>query len=72
LFESEGKKLNKCILLDVPDQKILERLTGRWIHMKSGRSYHTKFKPPRVAFKDDVYFQKLKLGHWRRFGVKRR
>ncbi|KAF2583582.1 hypothetical protein F2Q68_00002185 [Brassica cretica] len=32
----------------------LERITGRWIHPSSGRSYHTKFAPPKVPGVDDV------------------
>ena len=32
----------------------VERVTGRLIHPASGRSYHEKFAPPRVAGKDDV------------------
>jgi len=33
--------------LNVPDQVLFERITGRWIHKASGRSYHTKFNPPK-------------------------
>jgi hypothetical protein len=32
----------------------VERVTGRWIHAASGRSYHTKFAPPKVAGVDDL------------------
>ena len=32
----------------VPDAVLVERVTGRWIHAASGRSYHTKFAPPKV------------------------
>lgn len=32
----------------------MERITGRWIHAGSGRSYHEKFAPPKVPGKDDV------------------
>lgn len=31
-----------------------ERICGRWTHKPSGRSYHTKFNPPKVEGKDDV------------------
>lgn len=31
----------------------VERVVGRWIHASSGRSYHTKFAPPKVAGVDD-------------------
>ena len=32
----------------------MERIEGRWIHAASGRSYHTKFSPPKVPGVDDV------------------
>jgi hypothetical protein len=32
----------------------VERVTGRWIHPASGRSYHTHFAPPKVPGRDDV------------------
>ena len=33
---------------------MVERVEGRWVHAASGRSYHTKFAPPKVAGKDDI------------------
>lgn len=38
----------------VPDEVLVDRVTGRWIHAASGRSYHTKNKPPKVEGKDDI------------------
>jgi len=38
----------------VPDAAIVERMSGRRVHAASGRSYHVKFNPPRVAGRDDV------------------
>jgi len=38
----------------VPDDAIVERMSGRRVHPASGRSYHVKFNPPKVAGKDDV------------------
>lgn len=35
-------------------QVVVERISGRWIHKPSGRSYHTKNAPPKVEGKDDV------------------
>lgn len=40
--------------IDVPDAEILERLTGRRMHLASGRIYHIKFQPPKVPGVDDV------------------
>jgi adenylate kinase len=38
----------------VPDALIVERMSGRRTHLPSGRTYHVKFNPPKVAGKDDV------------------
>ena len=38
----------------VPDDAIIERMSGRRVHPASGRSYHVKFNPPRVAGRDDL------------------
>lgn len=46
--------LEHVVELAVDDAVIIERMSGRWTHQASGRSYHTRFNPPRVAGKDDV------------------
>ncbi len=44
-----------CVLeLVVPDEDIVVRLSGRRIHLSSGRSYHVQFNPPKVANTDDI------------------
>jgi adenylate kinase len=40
--------------IDVPAEEIIVRMSGRRAHLASGRTYHVKFNPPRVAGKDDV------------------
>jgi len=40
--------------IDVDDASIIERMSGRRVHPASGRTYHIKFNPPRIAGKDDV------------------
>jgi len=40
--------------IDVPDEAIIERMSGRRVHAASGRTYHIKFNPPKVKGKDDV------------------
>ena len=40
--------------IDVPDDAIIERMSGRRVHLASGRTYHVKFNPPKVEGKDDV------------------
>lgn len=46
--------VDKVINLNVPDRTIIERLAGRWVHMKSGRTYHTTFNPPTVEGVDNI------------------
>jgi len=43
----------------VPDEAIVERMSGRRSHPASGRTYHVKFNPPKVAGKDDVTGEEL-------------
>lgn len=54
MLEKQGVKVDKVINFDIDDSILAERITGRWIHPASGRSYHTKFAPPKVAGRDDV------------------
>ena len=42
------------IEIQVPDLEIIKRLTGRLVHLNSGRIYHTEFNAPKVAGIDDV------------------
>ncbi|HKU87115.1 MAG TPA: adenylate kinase [Casimicrobiaceae bacterium] len=46
--------LDYVIEIDVPDAAIVERMSGRRVHLASGRTYHVKFNPPKVKGKDDV------------------
>lgn len=46
--------LDFVVELVVPEESIIERMSGRRIHPASGRSYHVKFNPPKVADTDDV------------------
>ena len=47
LLTDTGEKVKYVIALEVPDEVLTERICGRWIHTKSGRSYHAKFAPPK-------------------------
>ena len=47
-------KIDKTIEFKVDDEILIERIEGRRIHLASGRTYHTKFNPPKVEGKDDV------------------
>ncbi|MBV9576254.1 MAG: adenylate kinase [Gammaproteobacteria bacterium] len=46
--------IDYVIDIDVPENEIIKRLSGRRIHQASGRTYHLIFQPPRVENKDDV------------------
>jgi len=49
-----GIDIDFIVEIDVSDGEILRRMSGRRVHLPSGRSYHVKFNPPRVPGKDDV------------------
>jgi len=49
-----GVKLDYVLEIDVPFDAIIERMSGRRSHPASGRTYHVKFNPPKVAGQDDV------------------
>jgi len=49
-----GKKVDKVVEFAVKDDVLIERIEGRRIHKASGRSYHVKFNPPKVADVDDI------------------
>jgi len=42
------------IYLDVPDEELVERGTGRRVHPSSGRTYHMRFRPPKTEGRDDL------------------
>ncbi len=45
--------LDFVVEIAVPEQDIIERMSGRRVHPASGRSYHIRFNPPKVAEHDD-------------------
>lgn len=51
MLTKEGARVTKVVELQVPDEVLEERICGRWIHKKSGRSYHVKFAPPKTMKK---------------------
>lgn len=53
-MKAAGVKLDLVLEIDVPNEAIIERMSGRRVHVASGRTYHLKFNPPKVAGKDDV------------------
>jgi len=53
-MKDNGINVDYVLEIDVPDDLIVERMSGRRTHQPSGRVYHTKFNPPKVADTDDV------------------
>lgn len=49
-----GINIDYIVEVDVANELLIERITGRRVHPASGRTYHTKFNPPKVADKDDI------------------
>ena len=58
-MKNAGVKIDVVLEIDVPDSAIIERMSGRLFHIASGRSYHVKFNPPKVAGKDDLTGEEL-------------
>jgi adenylate kinase len=56
-----GVSFDAIIDIRVPDDVVLERLTGRRTHLPSGRAYHLRFNPPRRDGLDDVTGEPLVL-----------
>ena len=52
-MKAAGVKLDYVLEIDVPFDAIIERMSGRRSHPASGRTYHVKFNPPKVAGQDD-------------------
>jgi adenylate kinase len=58
-MKAAGVKLDYVLEIDVPFDAIIERMSGRRVHVASGRTYHVKFNPPKVAGKDDETGEEL-------------
>jgi adenylate kinase len=58
-LKDAGIGIDYVLEIDVPDEAIIERMSGRRVHPASGRTYHVKFNPPKVAGKDDATGEEL-------------
>ena len=58
-LKTNGVVLDYVLEIDVPDSAIIERMSGRRVHVASGRTYHQRFNPPKVAGQDDVTGEEL-------------
>ena len=54
MFTARNMNIDRVLEFAVNEDVLAERIEGRRIHQASGRSYHTKFNPPKVEGKDDV------------------
>jgi len=53
-MKAAGVPIDAVVDVDVPDEEIVKRMSGRRAHLASGRTYHVIFNPPKVEGKDDV------------------
>ncbi|MGQ4002864.1 adenylate kinase [Francisellaceae bacterium CB299] len=56
-----GVNIDYIIEVDIADELLIERITGRRVHPASGRTYHVKFSPPKKDGVDDVTGEELIL-----------
>ena len=54
MLARRGQSIDRVLNFVVPDSLLVDRVTGRLVHPASGRSYHEKFAPPKVAGVDDL------------------
>lgn len=53
-LQAAGVEIDNVLEINVADEEIVKRLSGRRVHPGSGRVYHVVYNPPNVAGKDDV------------------
>jgi adenylate kinase len=53
-LKEAGVSIDAVVEIDVADEEIIKRMSGRRVHPGSGRTYHVVFNPPKVEGKDDV------------------
>ncbi len=53
-LKNANVRLDYVVEIAVPEEDIIERMSGRRVHPASGRTYHVRFNPPKVAEQDDV------------------
>ena len=58
-MKDAGVPLDYVLEIDVPFASIIERMSGRRVHLASGRTYHLRYNPPQVTGKDDLTGEEL-------------
>jgi adenylate kinase len=52
-LQKAGVQVDAVVEIDVPDEEIIRRMSGRRVHLASGRTYHVLFNPPKQQGLDD-------------------
>ncbi len=58
-MKEAGVAIDAVVEIDVPDEEIIRRMSGRRVHLASGRTYHLVFNPPKVEGRDDPTGEEL-------------
>ena len=58
-IKDAGIEIDFVVEIEVADSAIIKRMSGRRVHLPSGRTYHLEFNPPKVEGKDDVTGEEL-------------
>jgi adenylate kinase len=58
-IKDAGIDVDFVVEIAVPDSAVIQRMSGRRVHMASGRTYHVAFNPPKVEGKDDITGEEL-------------
>ena len=53
-LKDQGVSIDAVVEIDVDDEEIIKRMSGRRVHPASGRTYHVVFNPPKQEGKDDA------------------
>ena len=53
-LKTQGVSIDAVVEIHVDDEEIIKRMSGRRVHLASGRTYHLVFNPPKVEGKDDL------------------
>lgn len=58
-LKAAGVGIDAVVEIDVPDAEIIKRMSGRRVHLASGRTYHVVYNPPKQEGRDDVTGEEL-------------
>jgi adenylate kinase len=53
-MKTSAVRIDYVLEIDVPEAAIILRMSGRRVHLGSGRSYHIQFNPPKIEGRDDI------------------